>query len=746
MVKKNKTHFILRFLICLVMLSVMTPVVFAFDSEFPFASYTYTRSGDVVYVPSSVEVEDKIFLSDQSGQPINTPADLVIDKNQHIIVSDPSENRVLAYTFDGEIVWELSTIDQYQLYSPNSVAIDGNGNYYICDDGIPDQDGNTLENGRIFKLDQNRNLLNVFEKPAIKILDTTEEKTGYAYPYIPLKLSVDNRGRMYVIGDKINQGFIQLDKNGNFKGFIGAPDVKVTLGELIIRFFSTEAQKDRIEKLVPTEYSSVDIDSQGFLYAICKTVESDDVYTMIYTNATSAGVNTTPVDVIRRLNPVGDDVLLRRGGYSPAGDLRIPGVGLPGTPVLSDEIMGGSNAVLGVSRFNDVKVMDSGIYFALDSLRNRVFAYDKNGLLLMVFGASGSRFGSLKTPVAVEQCDDKILILNQAEASVSIFRFTDYGNMIINATREQEAGNYSQAQVLWQSILDKNKNCEIAYDNIGKIYYNNDDNKTAMEYFKLASDRVNYSKAFKKYRSEVVEDNFFLFAGILIAVIVLLVIFKKLIHRLVQKNHRLMEISKKFQYIFYTNFHPFDGFWDLKHEKNKGNVPISISLIMLYGLTNVLVRTCSPYIFQVSDIRYINVIVEFITAIAPFFLFVVANWGFTTLMNGKGSFKDILRYIGYCVVPMLIGNLLYLLLSTVLSLDEQMVLTLINGIAMAWTLFLIFIATMVTHDYSMKKNILTLLLTVFGIVIILFVALFLNDIFSQFVEFIEMTIEDLGNR
>lgn len=75
--------------------------------------------------------------------------------------------------------------------------------------------------------------------------------------FMPTKLTVDSVGRLYVIARNINMGLIQLDAQGKFVGYIGAPEVKVDFWTLLWRRFTTKEQISKMEEFVPTELQQI---------------------------------------------------------------------------------------------------------------------------------------------------------------------------------------------------------------------------------------------------------------------------------------------------------------------------------------------------------------------------------------------------------------------------------------------------------------------------------------------------------
>ncbi|MGB4387782.1 MAG: hypothetical protein WBI89_01090, partial [Caldicoprobacterales bacterium] len=96
-----------------------------------------------------------------------------------------------------------------------------------------------------------------------------------------------------------------------------------------------------------------------------------------------------------------------------------------------------------------------------------------------------------------------------------------------------------------------------------------------------------------------------------------------------------MEVLRGLRYVFYLIFHPFNGFWDLKHEK-KGNLGSAFVIVGLLGVTFILRRQATGFIFNTVNLLELNIFVEIMSVILPFALWCVANWSLTTLLDGEG--------------------------------------------------------------------------------------------------------------
>lgn len=84
--------------------------------------------------------------------------------------------------------------------------------------------------------------------------------------------------------------------------------------------------------------------------------------------------------------------------------------------------------------------------------------------------------------------------------------------------------------------------------------------------------------------------------------------------------------------------------------------------------------------------------------------------------------------------------------SNILAENEGQLITLLVGIAAAWTGMLIFFGMMVTHDYSLLKNVTTTLGTIVAMAFIIFVAVLFTSLVARMVSFISSIIVELTYR
>lgn len=115
--------------------------------------------------------------------------------------------------------------------------------------------------------------------------------------------------------------------------------------------------------------------------------------------------------------------------------------------------------------------------------------------------------GYFKQPAALEHMGHDLLVLDSLDNSLTLFTPTEYGNKIYDAIEQFQNGDYEESGTSWQQVMDMNGNYDLAYIGIGRSLLRQKQYHEAIKYFKLKLDDDNYSKAFKQYRKEWVEDH-----------------------------------------------------------------------------------------------------------------------------------------------------------------------------------------------------------------------------------------------
>jgi len=195
--------------------------------------------------------------------------------------------------------------------------------------------------------------------------------------------------------------------------------------------------------------------------------------------------------------------------------------------------------------------------------------------------------------------------------------------------------------------------------------------------------------------------------------------------------HRL---GKTLKYSLYVSIHPIDGFWDLSHEK-RGSLAAANIIIALAVLVEILRLTLTSFQFVTVNMEYFNALIVALRILLPVFLWTLANWSLTTLMDGKGRMGDIYMALCYALTPFVIINAAMILLSQFITFEEGAVYRVLAGFAAVWTAILILAAMMMVHDYSITKTILSSFLTIVGMGIIVFIFVIFFSLVSDAVAY-----------
>lgn len=447
-----------RILALVIAITIMTV---SFPVSAAYANYTYDVWGDAYIEPDSYVAEMELDGSQIGVGHFSTPKDLFAAEDGQLYIADTGNHRIVILNSDfslNRVIASFTYKDNEEKFNqPSGVFVDKEGRLFVAD----------TENHRIVVFN--------FGDECIAIYDTPEKMTELTdFEYRPIRISVDSAGRIFVVSQDLSKGMLELDSQGNFVSFFGATSVKENFVDLIWSRLLTREQKDNDSHSQPTEYSANDIDEDGFVYG---------------TISAKLGYSVS----IRRLNPMGEDVLRRMGNQDPVGDL-------------DSVATSGSESS---TQFIDICVHNNGSYSALDQLRGRVFTYDSDGNLLYVFGGIGQQQGEVTSPKAIERLSDgRFVVLDGGLQQLIFYKPTEYALWIEKAVTAQDLRQYKEAENYWRQILTMTTNSELAYVGVGKALFRQGSYKQAMEYFKLGNNREWYSKAFKEYRREALKEGF----------------------------------------------------------------------------------------------------------------------------------------------------------------------------------------------------------------------------------------------
>ncbi len=688
-----------------------------------YKSYVFDAWGEAVPTPEPYIPVRVIYGMDVGVGSFRGAHDIFTAPDNTLYIVDSGNNRIIRTTSDFTVIEVFKEferdgiIDKFN--NPHSVFVTNEGHMFVAD----------TNNQRIVRFDENGNF--------VRIIDAPERDNPSAFPphfrFRPKKIAVDQANRLYVTVDGLYEGLLELDLKGNFRTFMGAPRVSLTPWQYLWNRLASDEQRERMSLILPTEYSSMDLDEQGL---ILTTVSGGDIQDDHY---------------IRKLNPAGIDVLRRNGFHPPMGDINT----------------GFISSITGNSRLVDIISRENGVFSVLDQLRGRVFTYDSNGNLLYVFGGIGQGAGLFVNPVALEVIDDQLLVLDSRNNSITVFEATNYALAIHKAISEYHKGRYESSEEYWQQVITMNANNELAYSGVGDAHLRRGNYEQAMHYYKLGNDRAGYSDAFYRYRKKVIGDDF----GTIMTCVLIFAAFiytakKRNWAARLRQRYNKSEIAttiaservqtnpvyayakrtwKAIRYSTYVIFHPYDGYWDLKHEK-RGTISAATVILILVVFSYVFMRQYTGFVLNYNRIEDLNILVEMVSILLPFLLWCLVNWALTTLMEGKGKMKDIYIASAYSLTPIIFINIPITIISNFITIEEGTFYYLLLVIGVIWALSLLFLGAGVTHDYSFGKTIFTTLATIVGIGIVCFVGLLFFDVLDRMLRFGQEIYTELAFR
>ncbi len=195
-----------------------------------------------------------------------------------------------------------------------------------------------------------------------------------------------------------------------------------------------------------------------------------------------------------------------------------------------------------------------------------------------------------------------------------------------------------------------------------------------------------------------------------------------------------MRYVKELKYGFHVIFHPFNGFWELKRE-HRGSLAAALTFVGIFIMLTTFEKQTTGFLFNSVRLKDVNVMIDILTVTMVYVLWCVANWCLTSLMDGEGKMKDIFIAMGYAVLPMILIRLPLIAVSLGITAEEGTFYYVLSYLSYIWTGLLVFFGTMVTHQYSFKKTVLTCVLTVLGMAIIMFIGLLFFSVIQQMITF-----------
>src|SRR5690606_31550261 len=334
----------------------------------------------------------------------------------------------------------------------------------------------------VFRFDMDGNFIEKFERPdSVSFGDTSFE---------PSKIAVDNRGNLYIYGEGVSNGIIQLSNIGEFLGFFTTNRIRLSPIQQFQKLILSPEQFDNLLARSPQTFSSVFIDHNS----------------LVYTTTMSTFYNA-----VKKHNTQGGNICNRMISFDDARDIYVDKEGI--------------------------------VYAGMQS--GAIFVYDHTGDFIFYFGASNTSLdttqdisGVFSSLSAIAVRDDGVIFaLDDNKSFLQSFEPTDYANQVYSAIMLYENRQYQDAIDAWDEVLKLNQMSVIAHNNIAKSHLQLEDYESAMHHFELAGNRMGYSDASWEVRNVVIQS----YLGIFIIGLIILYFSQMVLQKVDKKTGKITE-------------------------------------------------------------------------------------------------------------------------------------------------------------------------------------------------------------
>lgn len=680
-------------------------------------SYTYWKYNDSKTAVESREMftyKTALYGSSLNIGSFASLADIDVSADGTVYIVDKDNNRVVV--LDESLNYRQSIKEI--TFGEESVALNSPQGIYTADNKIYIAD---TGNSSVEICDKSGVGLGRISKPESDLLPKD-------FQFKPTRVLTDSKGYVYVLSEGCYYGALLFTPELEFCSFYGANTTNGSVANAFSKiknklFGSTEKQSASLRKL-PYQFNDFVV-KNDFVYTVTRLVEVN-------------GYNNS-LGQIRKLNPGGTNVLYAsvNGVHKASNTYKFQDEGYYRGENDTTHTVGNTE-----TDFVGIAVDSAGFIYALDANYGKIFVYDAECNYVTVFGGGygkGNAAGVFSDPTAIAVYGDKVYVSDAQNKSITVFEKNEYGNKVFSAEELTLNGNYSEAAGLWESVLSCDRANQLAYAGLSKYEYSRGDYKAAREYAKLGYSQNLYAKAQSKIRGEFISNNFFwIFPSVIILFVAIFLLSKVL-------NKSKFKFPRTVKNIFAAVVHPFDTFDQIRYY-NGGSATVSTVLLILYYISSVMKEMYKGFAFHIFRAKEYNSGLTLLSSAGLILLWVFVGWLVCSLMNGKGTLKDIYIANGYCVTPLIAMNILLCALSNILLPEQQIVLSVIGILFTGYTLLMICIATMKIHEYNFFEFAGSGIVTVLGMTLVVFIVFMIFILGQEAISFVTTVVKELVTR
>ncbi|MCR5297079.1 MAG: YIP1 family protein [Clostridiales bacterium] len=644
-------------------------------ADTPYVTYTVNGYGEVQETQSAYLAVDTVVGFGEER--LNKPDDLFIAEDGTIYVADTKNRRILIGTAAGEL---KGIVGRDVLQSPRGVFVTKDGDIYVAD----------RDAEAVFQFSADGELKHTYTKPESPLY-------GESLSFLPLKLVVNDAGILFVICESNTNGIVEISPidGGTFLGYFGTNYASADIRTIIYRAILTEAQRAKMVSNIPATPDNLAIDSRGLIYTVTR----------------GDGMKT-----VKRLNIAGINLI------DGAESVDIPSA-----------IAAGSH--------HNVYVADQ---------KGFIYEYNSDGELIFVFGGKddGNNRAGLFTTVTAIGTDPqgRLYVLDSALNMIQVFEPTEFTDLIHEALELYSVGRYTESKEPLEKVLAMNSLFDVANRAMGRAYYQEENWTEAQRYARLAKDREGYSDAFWEIRNEWLKSWVpWVFGGILVLALMLKIagILRKKAAKPVPAggitrpapSRGIARLADNLRYAFRYMRHPIDASYGIARE-GRGNWAAPAVLLGIFILEFLVNKYLCGFLQKtVQDGRY-EIFRDAGIILAGAAALTLCNYLVCTINDGEGRVKQIFTYICYSLTPYILLTPVSFLLSHVLTINEQFLITLVNLLVYGWTLVLLVLGIREVNNYTAKETAKVIFLTIFTALILALIVFIIYVLWAQVFEFI----------
>lgn len=210
----------------------------------------------------------------------------------------------------------------------------------------------------------------------------------------------------------------------------------------------------------------------------------------------------------------------------------------------------------------------------------------------------------------------------------------------------------------------------------------------------------------------------------------------------ISDNVKLKKYFSSLKFAFYCLTHPLDGFWDLTHEK-RGTYAAANTILVATLVVRIMKLRYTSFLFLTVYWEEINIFLYLASVLFPLALWVIGNWGLTTLFDGKGKLGQVYMATCYGLAPYPLIQLPLMLLSNVVTVEEGGFYIVLSAISLIYAAILIICAMGQIHEFSGAKNILFTVASLFAMLVMVFILMIFFSMITQGISYIVSLVREM---